>query len=475
MPLADSPPIVSRGVASVETFGAVGDGVTDDTGAFVAAISTGISPIGLSPGKTYVTGPITITGKVTLSSRFSGKVDGLHDYPVIQLRAGATDHHITVAGGTESRLIVEGVLLDGNKANQSFASHAIYCTSAGSTYSDSAVLDGSIIRNYKGDGIRLEQNRNNLWVINRSYILANDGHGVYGVSALDSRIWQSDVGDNGLSNIRFAGVSGAIVENIKVGLCDIYHAGLHNVQIDNYTRSVFLLQNDYLRAEQHGIAVAASSLANPAVDIVGGRFSYNSNSAHNTYSDVLAECRGVSLTGTCHQNNGATNVIKYIIETTANTPADGPVGAYNMTFSSNTYATAPTNNNNKTHWSGVGRNFYAQSQFLRFAAPVSPTDTILVAHGAGGGNSFEILSGGRIRWGDGAAASDASMERVAASVLGSLNASFRLNLVTATYQLRSPNGTLYHLWVDDTGDWRTKADPAPTDKNADGTVIGTQS
>ncbi len=131
------------GVLDVRTFGAVGDGVTDDTAAIASAISRGIAafPGGVViyfPRGVYVSDTITIPSKVTLKgdatqdgwARLSPATYEMAS--VIKLKDSADDVLIRVAGATQLWGI-QDLVLDGNKDNQSsYGSHCIKTETAAS-------------------------------------------------------------------------------------------------------------------------------------------------------------------------------------------------------------------------------------------------------------------------------------------------------------------------------------------------------
>lgn len=92
-----------RDIVSPEDFGAVGDGVTDDTTAFQAAITSGKNIRGV-PGSTYYCGPLeNLTADQSIN---------LHDC-TMKLKAGSNSHQIILRG---ARAKVRGGTFDGNKA-----------------------------------------------------------------------------------------------------------------------------------------------------------------------------------------------------------------------------------------------------------------------------------------------------------------------------------------------------------------------
>lgn len=90
---------------SVAAFGAVGDGVTDDTAAITAALNGGASSVLINDGMTYIVSGLTIT---RANQRIYGngtlKLKDASNRPVISVNASGVE--------------IEGIIIDGNKANQ---------------------------------------------------------------------------------------------------------------------------------------------------------------------------------------------------------------------------------------------------------------------------------------------------------------------------------------------------------------------
>ncbi len=96
-----------REFISVEDFGAVGDGTTDDTLAIQAALNTGpFTQIEFPPG-VYLTGPLTVGPDVRLVGR------GM-TISQLKLKSGSSGALLTIQNGTHTTL--QDIGLDGNKS-----------------------------------------------------------------------------------------------------------------------------------------------------------------------------------------------------------------------------------------------------------------------------------------------------------------------------------------------------------------------
>jgi polygalacturonase len=91
---------------NVKTYGALGDGVTDDTAAFTTAIAAAAGGVLVVPEGTFIVTGITINVPLEMKIREGG---------IIKLKANTTANLITV---TASDVTISGGVLDGNRANQ---------------------------------------------------------------------------------------------------------------------------------------------------------------------------------------------------------------------------------------------------------------------------------------------------------------------------------------------------------------------
>lgn len=119
---------------SIRDFGAVGDGVTDDTTAVQAAITSAYGKTLLFTSGTYLCGPLTVNSSIS----FSGEVGASLKY-----KSGTNTSLLTVSG-TSVNFHSEGMTFDGNGASHDGNSKTFNFTAIGTS---SAPASLSLVRN----------------------------------------------------------------------------------------------------------------------------------------------------------------------------------------------------------------------------------------------------------------------------------------------------------------------------------------
>ncbi len=102
-------------IISVKDFGAVGDGVTDDTAAIQAALDSGATRV-YGPGGTYLTGSLMIPSSVELYG------DGAATVFKLKPAANATVIKNADQSGNNVNITLRDIAIDGNKANNTAGS-----------------------------------------------------------------------------------------------------------------------------------------------------------------------------------------------------------------------------------------------------------------------------------------------------------------------------------------------------------------
>lgn len=134
-----------KDVVSVKDFGAVGDGVTDDTAVINAAIASGAKSIYFPAGTYIISSTVALYGSdICLWSDQS---------PIIKVKSGLASGiaMLTVRG---SRTTLDGLIFDGNLANppSSGVHSSISLDTSVSSISDTTIK-GCTLQNYSGFGI----------------------------------------------------------------------------------------------------------------------------------------------------------------------------------------------------------------------------------------------------------------------------------------------------------------------------------
>lgn len=189
-------------------YGAVGDGVTDDTAAINAAISaagTAGGGIVFFPPGTYLSSGVPMRSYVTLG--------GCGDASVIKLKDGTNGDLITNFDSSVQETTIEKLLLDGNKSfNGTAACRGIaYTADTSATSVGRHRLFDLFIRNFSGEGLRLDGTHSGTSDIRNVRVYLCDGYGIWLSSSHDNIITGCDVGQAGLSGYRIDGSNNRLI------------------------------------------------------------------------------------------------------------------------------------------------------------------------------------------------------------------------------------------------------------------------
>jgi hypothetical protein len=176
---------------NVKDFGAVGDGVTDDTAAIQATIDAGTGEV-LFPAGGYIFSQIVMRTNVWLKGEgFATRL--------LQL-AGFDGHMIVQADSSVIHCGIRDMAFNGQKSLQTTPNDLIHFTDGTVSGDEVHTLQNLLLTNAKGNGIYLGNQVREVRSSNL-YILGCEGVGVYlDLNASDSSFTNVDVGQSGLEN-----------------------------------------------------------------------------------------------------------------------------------------------------------------------------------------------------------------------------------------------------------------------------------
>ena len=138
-------------VFNVKAFGALGDGVTDDTASIMAAVAGSSSDASRVQAVVFPPGGYKISSTILLPTNSYLLGIGGRWSSFLQLAAGANTTLIANKDASNAYIQIENLLFDGNKANQTVAAPAIQFTKT--SYS---TLRDVRISNVKGEGFKAQ-------------------------------------------------------------------------------------------------------------------------------------------------------------------------------------------------------------------------------------------------------------------------------------------------------------------------------
>lgn len=353
-----------RDVVNVKDFGAVGDGVTNDTAAIQAAINFAqqIKAWIYFPPVTYaymVTG-LTIgqTGTNYTCHFMGGGFDpsmaaqtGITGQYVaqsmIKLIDGSNSHLITVNADAAPPMF-HNMTFNGNKAGQT--SGTLHCinladAAAAAYYRFACWMENCLVTSARNSGIFIGSNRgagfySNVWV---QYCGTTTSDSGINVRCFDQQFKSCQIGPNTgngmyLGSVTQIQISDCVMFMNNVGMqvsVDVGHLQVSNSAFDS--NATF------------GTDVVGGGTAEGGRIFTGCHWRRNSTSANNTYSDIRIDSdRRISLIGPCFGGKETgSNLVKYCIEfgSTTQTPLVRVSEAIREDASgSGTFATSFTSN-----------------------------------------------------------------------------------------------------------------------------------
>lgn len=257
-------------VVSVKDFGAVGDGVADDTAAIQAALDYAASQSsGGLAGKTvniFFPAGQYLTGSLTVNTKASLQGSGIES-TFVRLKAGVTTPLISIPAvdvvGTSvddtNHTVIRDMTLLGNRVDNVTTSGAdgISCPDAGfaigTQYGSSVILDNLEIANFSGNGITIGVNRN--WGLFTNLLVRYNNKSGLELAGFDHRLESCDFGVNSQHGV-FHKTGGAVT---YVG-CNIYYSGIHNVYITGAYSPVWFVNCSIDYATQNCVTIDAGSI-----------------------------------------------------------------------------------------------------------------------------------------------------------------------------------------------------------------------
>ncbi len=183
---------------NVKSFGAVGDGVTDDTAAIIATIAAATANGGVVyfPPGTYLNTGFTVPSRVTL--------EGFSWASCLKAKSTIATDMITPSANTQFWFKIKSLRLDGNKAAVGATVRAINVDFTGFGAGDKQILcDDLYINDWTGDGFRVGVDCR-AGEFSNFYIINCNGHGMV-VSGSDNSFYNVSVGNSGQNGWEFTG------------------------------------------------------------------------------------------------------------------------------------------------------------------------------------------------------------------------------------------------------------------------------
>lgn len=302
-------------VYNVKAYGAIGDGVTDDTTAITAALAKGGTTF--FPAGTYLVTGLTLGSGAHLlgvGAGFYATTAGVGQRSIIKLKNASNGNLINIPAGNAYGSI-EHMEFNGNKANQSGsgAGNVINVADAGSAEEAQWRLVDVEVTAASTTGIYIGTYRQAMYT-EQTRVTASGWYAMY-IAGSDGTYIKPLAATSGLDNIFIATL--ANVTRIEGG--DVWSAGGNGINISS-TNNVSIIGTGFDHNGKNGISINGTG----NVSIMGSIFHSNSQSANNTYSDISVDSQIGDFYTTIQGNTfgpldgGITNKRKYAVDTHGN-------------------------------------------------------------------------------------------------------------------------------------------------------------
>lgn len=293
------------GYITPQDYGALGDGVHDDTAAIQAAINAAGAPVFFPPG-VYLTGRL----EMRVGTVLQGSQQSNYAFPtpsgqssVLKAKGSLNDHLVHGAAGI-ANVQIRNLGLDGNKANNS-SGDLIHLDSA--TAQDAAwhIVD-CYLDSAAYDGIQIGSGRQAVKV-QRTWVMQSFHNGIT-VNGSDTGLDACMVGQSGADGVNVGG-SGWVVH---LSNCDIWSSTNTGINVNSGVTMVTVTGCGIDRNQKHGIYVGDTVTG---VTVVGCMVHSNSQVTDNTYPNIQMSSSGeMTVYATTFGNDSLTNRPSHNIE-----------------------------------------------------------------------------------------------------------------------------------------------------------------